>query len=213
MSSNGEVTYHAFSIKSRERTCFLSLRNNEQAGFDYDLATKNKGLPACVITPLAARTQHGFDALVDALQDKPGPFLICSFLATLAGPQLQGAGLDLKQPSLVMPKAQDTLQYIQIHTVSKVAYSIVASIVGCAARCKRLHCVSPSPGSAGNAGSAAPALRRFCNTVGADASKYPVRGALVRGVVKSSIASSSRPDVWFAYSGDNLSQSTFECAS
>ena len=70
---------------------------------------------------------------------------------------------------------------------------------GCVPRCALLYCALVHPGGAG---AATAALRCFCNALGADTPKYPVRGALARGVVKSSIASSFRPDIWFAYSGE-----------
>lgn len=44
-------------------------------------------------------------------------------------------------------------------------------------------------------------LRRFANTVGADASKLSVRGTLHKNVAKSASTSSANPAVWFAYSG------------
>lgn len=44
-------------------------------------------------------------------------------------------------------------------------------------------------------------MRRFANTVGADASKLSVRGTLHKNVAKSASTSSANPAVWFAYSG------------
>ena len=40
-----------------------------------NVASSKKGTPASKISPLAARTQQGLDALINALQDHPGLFL------------------------------------------------------------------------------------------------------------------------------------------
>ena len=50
-------------------------------------------------------------------------------------------------------------------------------------------------------------LRRYANTIGADASKLSVRGTLHKGAAKSASASSSNPAVWFAFSGQPFLQS------
>ncbi len=49
-------------------------------------------------------------------------------------------------------------------------------------------------------------LRRYANTIGADASKLSVRGTLHKGAAKSASASSSNPAVWFAFSGQPFLQ-------